>query len=107
MGAADVHVDGKVNYREIAAFVRRANEAIPNRRYRPEVSTIPPGGDLDASLAALPAGPLVLEMDTTTAGRSYVETETGVRLVDLHAAAGTPIKLRLPTDMGNMFVEQV
>jgi hypothetical protein len=107
MGAADVNVDGKVTYREIAAFVRRANEAIPNRRYRPEVSTMPPGGDLDAALASLPAGPLVLEMDTPTAGRSYVETETGVRLVDLHVGAGTPIKLRLPTDMGNLFVEQV
>jgi hypothetical protein len=107
MGAADLNVDGKVTYREIAAFVRRANEAIPNRRYRPEVSTIPPGGDLDASLAALPAGPLVLEMDTTSDGRAYVETETGVRLVDLHAGPGTPIKLRLPTDMGNMYVEQL
>jgi hypothetical protein len=107
MGAADANVDGKVTYREIAAFVRRANEAIPNRRYRPEVSTIPPGGDLDASLAALPAGPLVLEMDTASDGRAYVETETGVRLVDLHAGAGTPIKLHLPTDMGNMFVEQL
>ncbi|HVX97026.1 MAG TPA: caspase family protein [Polyangia bacterium] len=107
MGAADVNVDGKVTYREIAAFVRRANEAIPNRRYRPEVSTLPPGGDLDAALADLPAGPMVLEMDTPSTGRTYVETETGVRLADLHTAPGTAIKLRLPTDLGKMFVEQV
>jgi hypothetical protein len=107
MGAADVNVDGKVTYREIAAFVHRANEAIPNRRYRPELSTLPPGGDLDAALAELPAGPMVLEMDTASTGRTYVETETGVRLADLHTAPGTAIKLRLPTDMGKMFVEQV
>jgi hypothetical protein len=106
MGAADVNVDGKVTYREIAAFVRRANEAIPNRRYRPEVSTVPPGGDLDATLAALPPGPMVLEMDVATGGRSFVETETGVRLVDLHAGSGAPIQLRLPVDQGGLFVEQ-
>ena len=107
MGAADVNVDGKVTYREIAAFVRRANEAIPNRRYRPEVSTVPPGGDLDASLAELPSGPMVLEMDVATPGRSYVETETGVRLVDLHTGPGAPIQLRLPIDLGGLFIEQV
>jgi hypothetical protein len=106
MGAADVNVDGKVTYREIAAFVRRANEAIPNRRYRPEVSTMPPGGDLDAALAVLPAGPMVLEMDVPATGRSYVETETGVRLVDMHAGTGAPIQLRLPIDEGGLFVEQ-
>jgi hypothetical protein len=107
MGAADVNGDGKVTYREIAAFVHRANEAIPNRRYRPEVSTIPPGGDLDTALASLPSGPLVLELDVPTKGRSYVETETGIRLADLHAAPGAPIKLRLPTDLGGLFIEEV
>jgi len=107
MGAADVNLDGKVTYREIAAFVRRANEAIPNRRYRPEVSTIPPGGDLDTALATLPPGPMVLEMDTSASGRAYVETETGLRLADFHASPGVPLKLHLPTDVGGMFVEQV
>ncbi|HVU51077.1 MAG TPA: caspase family protein [Polyangia bacterium] len=107
MGAADVNVDGKVTYREIAAFVRRANEAIPNRRYRPEVSTIPPGGDLDTALAELPAGPMVLELDTPSSGRSYVETETGLRLADFHASPGARIMLHLPTDVGGMFVEQI
>ncbi len=105
-GAADINVDGKVTYRELAAFVKRANEAIPNRRYRPELSTTPPGGDLDATLALLPEGPIVLEMDVQPAGRAFVETETGIRLVDLHAGAGPAIRLRLPTDLGSLFVEQ-
>ncbi|MDB4980585.1 MAG: hypothetical protein JWM82_1337 [Myxococcales bacterium] len=105
-GAADVNVDGKVTYRELAAFVKRANEAIPNRRYRPELSTTPPAGNLDATLALLPEGPIVLEMDVQPAGRAFVETETGIRLVDLHAAAGPAIQLRLPTDLGSLFVEQ-
>jgi hypothetical protein len=107
VGAADVNVDGKVTYREIAAFVRRANEAIPNRRYRPELSTAPPEGNLDATLATLPSGPIVLEMDSLPAGRSFVETENGIRLVDVHTAPGVSVRLRLPTDLGNLFVEQV
>jgi hypothetical protein len=106
VGAADVNLDGKVTYREIAAFVRRANEAIPNRRYRPEVSTSPPGGDLDATLATLPEGPIVLEMDAEPAGRAFVESEAGIRLVDMHAAAGTHLLVRLPVDLGSLFVEQ-
>jgi hypothetical protein len=106
-GAADVNLDGKVTYREIAAFVHRANEAIPNRRYRPEVSTTPPGGNLDASLAVLPSGPIVLEMDLQPSGRAFVESENGIRLVDLHAAPGQPVRLRLPTDLGSLYVEQL
>ncbi|HEY2900408.1 MAG TPA: hypothetical protein VGL59_07530 [Polyangia bacterium] len=107
IGAADVNLDGKVTYREIAAFVQRANEAIPNRRYRPEVSTAPPDGDLDTVLAELPDGPLVLEMDLAPPGHTFVETARGVRLADLHPGAGAAVRLRLPTDEGPLFVQQV
>ncbi|HXI59197.1 MAG TPA: hypothetical protein VNO55_24185 [Polyangia bacterium] len=107
IGAADVNRDGRVTYREIAAFVQRANEAIPNRRYRPEVSTAPPDGDLDTVLADLPEGPLVLEMDLKPAGHTFVETARGVRLADLHPETGTAVWLRLPTDQGPLFVQQV
>jgi hypothetical protein len=106
-GAADVNLDGRVSYREMAAFIRRANESIPNRRYRPQVATVSPNDDLDASLATLPAGPMLLELDLLPAGRTFVETESGVRLVDLHAADGVPIYLRLPIDLGSLFIEQV
>ncbi|HEX3698773.1 MAG TPA: hypothetical protein VH374_25615 [Polyangia bacterium] len=107
IGAADVNLDGKVTYREIAAFVQRANEAIPNRRYRPEVSTAPPDGDLDTVLADLPDGPLVLEMDLAPPGHTFVETARGVRLADLHPGAGPAVRLRLPTNEGPLFVQQV
>src|SRR5437762_3404086 len=36
-GAADADGDGEVTYREIAAFVARADAAIPNERFRPQV----------------------------------------------------------------------
>ena len=44
-GAADADGDGRVTYAEIAAFVRRANEAIPADRFRPQVLARPPQGD--------------------------------------------------------------
>jgi hypothetical protein len=50
---------------------------------------------------------MVLELDVATPGRSYVETETGIRLVDLHTGPGAPIRLHLPVDLGGLFVEQV
>lgn len=106
LGAADANLDGRVTYREIAAFVQRANGAIPNRRYRPEVSAAPPGGDLDTVLAALPAGPILLQLDGAQAGRMFVESESGIRLADLNAAPGVPVHLRLPVDLGELFVEQ-
>src|SRR6185369_6871401 len=44
-GAADADGDGLVSYREIAAFVLRANAAIVNEQYRPAVHAHPPNGD--------------------------------------------------------------
>ena len=106
LGAADADRNGKVTYRELGAFVRRANEAIVNRKYRPEVVTQPPAGDPDAVFAELPDGPMVLELDNDP-GRIFVDSENGVRLADLHPAPGMRLALRLPTDLGVMYVQQV
>jgi hypothetical protein len=106
MGAADANLDGRVTYRELAAFVSRANQAIVNHKYRPEVVTAAPGGDLDAVVATLPEGPLLLELDRDT-GRAFVESERGVRLADLHTSPGLAVRLRLPVDMGTLFVQKV
>jgi hypothetical protein len=104
LGGADADRNGKVTYRELGAFVRRANEAIVNRKYRPEVITQPPEGDADAVFAELPRGPLVLEVDTNP-GRVFVDSEAGVRLADLHP--GTRVALRLPLDLGALFLQPV
>jgi hypothetical protein len=106
LGAADANLDGRITYRELAAFVARANQAIVNHKYRPEVVTAAPGGDLDAVVATLPDGPLLLELDRDT-GRAFVESERGVRLADLHPADGARVRLRLPIDLGALFVEKV
>ena len=38
----DTDGDGRISYREIAAFVARANAAIPGERFRPDVFARPP-----------------------------------------------------------------
>jgi hypothetical protein len=106
LGAADADRNGAVTYRELGAFVRRANEAIVNRKFRPEVVTVPPGGDPDAVFAQLPSGPLVLELDTSP-GRIFVDSEAGVRVIDLHPGPHTRLDLRLPVDLGTLFLQQV
>ena len=105
LGGADANSDGRVTYRELGAFVRRANEAIANRKYRPEVVTLAPAGNLDAVLAELPDGPLLLELGADV-GRAYVETERGVRLMDVHPDRGLTLRVRLPTHRGPMFVQR-
>ena len=106
LGAADLDLDGRVTYRELGAFISRANQVIPNRKYRPEVMTAPPDGSLDTVLATLPSGPPVMELEIDGAGRAFVESERGVRLADLHVAAGAPVRLRLPTDLGAVFLSR-
>jgi hypothetical protein len=106
LGGADIDLDGRVTYRELGAFVNRANQEIPNRKYRPEVLTSPPDGALDTVLATLPAGPLLLEIGGAAAGRASVESERGVRLADLHVAPGAAVHLRLPVDLGAVFVSR-
>jgi len=108
LGGADLDLDGRVTYRELGAFISRANQGIPNRKYRPQVMTAPPDGALDSVLATLPSGPpaLELEIDAAAAGRASIESERGVRLADLHVAPGAPVRMRLPTDLGMVFVSR-
>jgi hypothetical protein len=106
LGGADVDGNGLVTYRELGAFVRRANEAIVNRKYRPEVITLAPEGNLDAVVAELPDGPLLLDLGANV-GRAFVETQRGVRLLDVHPDRGLPIRVRLPTHRGPLFVQRL
>lgn len=94
-GAADVDGDGVVGYREIAAFVQRANASIPNERFRPDVWAQPPVGtdelaDLRHALQRR------LEVDGEHAARYLLEDTRGVRLADFHNAKGQSLKLLRP-----------
>jgi hypothetical protein len=94
-GAADADGDGVVTYREIAAFVSRANATIPNEKFRPDVHTRPPSGG-EALVDLRRARGRRLEIDGTHAGHYYLEDARGVRLADLHNARGAMLYLVRP-----------
>jgi hypothetical protein len=94
-GGADADGDGNVTYREISAFVARANAAVPNERYRPEVHTRAPKGD-DALLDIKRARGRRVEIDGKHAGHWFVEDARGVRLADVHNSEGQSLSIIRP-----------
>jgi hypothetical protein len=94
-GAADSNGDGVVTYREIAAFVTRANERIPSERFRPEVYFRPPRErEPLLDLQRFDAG--VLAIEPAHHGHYVVESELGVRVAEFHSGAGQRVRLHLP-----------
>lgn len=107
-GAADASGDGLISYREIAAFVERANDAIPNERFRPDVYARPPSGS-----NVLADVRRALERRVEVRGKQgahyALENRLGVRLADFHPGGDQTMNIvrpvigdtylrRLPTD---------
>jgi hypothetical protein len=105
-GAADADGDGRVSYRELAAFVMRANAGIINERYRPNVLARPPHTtdnlvDLRSALGRR------LQLDgSEPAAHHVVEDEHGVRLLDFHNARGRRLSIVRPAASGRLFVRR-
>jgi hypothetical protein len=94
-GAADADRDGQVTYREIAAFITRANAAIPNERFRSKVFARSPRKQrVLVTLGARRAD--AIEIGPSRAGRYLLEDARGVRLADLHSAPGQSVLLLRP-----------
>lgn len=105
-GAADADGDGSVTYREIAAFVQRANAAIPNERFRPEVYAHPP--ERSETLLDLRSGlSRRIEVDGRQAAHYLVEDQNGVYLAQFHNAPGERVTLVRPRGSGRMYLERV
>jgi len=105
-GAADVDADGRVSYREIAAFVEQANAAIPNERYRPRVLARPPRDsgqllDLRSGLSRR------LEIEGDRSAHYLIEDGRGVRLADFHNAPGQALSLVRPAASGRLYLRRV
>jgi hypothetical protein len=105
-GAADADGDGKVSYREIAAFVARANEAIPNERFRPDVHVKAPAQS-DTLLDLRRGLSRRLDVDGSHAAHYWVEDERGVRIADFHNASGQPVHLVRPPPTGRIYVRRL
>ncbi len=105
-GGADADGDGLVSYREIAAFVARANAKVPNERYRPDVHARAPDRG-DVLLDIRKARGRRLEIDGTRSGHYYLEDVRGVRIADVHNAPGQTLSLVRPPPSGTTFLRQV
>ncbi len=102
-GAADADHDGRVSYREIAAFVERANAAIANERFRPEVYARPPSGD--PPLVDLRAGlARRIEVNGASAGHYVLEDQLGVYLAEFHNAPMESVVVVRSAKQGRLFL---
>jgi hypothetical protein len=104
-GAADADGDGQVSYREVAAFVDRANQSIPNERYRPNVYARPPK---DTPVLLDLRGRIHSRIDVpgTHAGRYLLEDSRGVRIADFHNAEGQAAYLLRPRYTGRLYLRR-
>jgi hypothetical protein len=106
-GAADADGDGVVTYAEIAAFVTRANANVVNDRFRPQIVARPPAGG-DALLDLRRRGGREMRLDGPEAGAHYLlEDVQGVRLLDFHGTAGTPVHLIRPAVVGPLYLRRL
>jgi hypothetical protein len=97
-GAADADGDGQISYREIAAFIVRANAAIPNEQLRPDVFARPPqGGRRLLDLQVGQRRTLVVDAHVV-AGHHLLEDRAGNRLVEFHGAPSRALRLLRPKD---------
>jgi hypothetical protein len=105
LGAADVNRDGHVSYRELAAFIDRANAPVPNDKFRPDVFFKPPAGGAPI-LDLRPGLGRRLELGGEKPGHYLLEDARGVRLADFHNAKGQPLTLIRLATVGPMFLRR-
>ena len=105
-GAADADGDGLVSYRELAAFVERANAAIPNDRFRPHIhARAPEGSDTLLDLRS----ELAQHRLSSAAGHGahyYIEDSRGVRLADFASAPAATTTLVRPSPGEPLYVRR-
>jgi hypothetical protein len=105
-GAADADRNGVITYREIAAFVARANATITNERYRPDVYARPPSGEQ----ALLDLGPGLkrrVEIDGAASEHYLLEDQNGVYVAEFHNQARADVHLVRPRGAARLFVGRV
>ncbi|AKU94918.1 hypothetical protein AKJ09_01582 [Labilithrix luteola] len=105
-GAADADRDGEITYREMAAFVARANAAIPSEKYRPDVFARAPQGT--STLADIREGlRRRVVIDGSHAGHYVLEDGRGVRIADAHNASGLEMSLIAPVSPAPVYLRRI
>jgi hypothetical protein len=106
-GAADADGDGQVTYREIAAFVERANAAIPNERFRPQVlAQAPARGQVLLDVRRGLDRPLRID-GPARAAHYLLEDARGVRLAEFHGTPGAALRLLRPAPAGLLYLHRL
>src|SRR4051794_36137921 len=104
-GAADANGDGQVSYREIAAFIDRANAGVANEKYRSEVFAHPPkNSDILMDLR----NRLTDRVDIRGARSDhyYLEDSRGVRFADFHNGEDQQAYLLRPLSAGRLYLKR-
>jgi hypothetical protein len=106
-GAADANGDGVVSYKELAAFVARANAGVVNDRYRPSVIMRAPKAsevlvDLHQAVKSR-----VRFAGTEPSAHYYLEDESGVRVLDLHNSYGQGLSIVRPAGQGRLYLKRL
>ncbi len=98
LGGADANGDGLITYAELSAFVRVANQAVRNDKYRPDILARAPanGDDVLIDLRDAVAGRVRLGADLT--GRQVLEDALGIRWADVHPGPRQRLTLALPAE---------
>jgi hypothetical protein len=106
-GAADFDGDGRISYLEMAAFLGRANQAIANDRYRPQVFARAPTGTTQLIDLRPGLGRSLAVGEGFPSAHYLVEDSRGVRVMDFHNAQGRAFNLVRPGGAGNLFLRRL
>ena len=99
-GVADVNHDGRVEYRELAAFLTAANREVVDPRARVASIVQPPASSSHEALSRLGARSTLGRLTgiPPTAGHFFIEDRRGNRILDGHAEPGFSISVGVPPD---------
>jgi hypothetical protein len=105
-GAADADGDGLVSYREVAAFVARANEAVPNEAYRSNVYAKPPN-DSPFLLDLRDRWKTRLHLAPSRESHYFLEDSRGVRVADFHNDPTRSMYIIRPSHVGRLYLRRM
>jgi len=101
LGSADLDLDGRVSYDELAAYLAAANSKVSNPRAKINYYLDAPPKDrrepialVQATAAGDPIGRL-LQLDSDASGRFYLEDGRGQRYLDFNKAGDGPLRVLL------------
>ncbi len=104
-GAADANGDGQVSYKEIAAFIERANASIVNEKYRSDVFARPPK-DTDILMDLRNRMSSRVEIRGARADHYFLEDSRGIRFADFHNDEDQRAYLLRPLSAGRLYVRR-